>query len=64
MEESWRGFRSLFTLEAKIASMDFGSQFGVGVAKISRRLQIFVPWGLAGMWNGSPISAHIVVVFC
>ena len=25
MEESWRGFRTLFTLEAKIASMDFGS---------------------------------------
>jgi len=25
MEESWRGFRTLFTLKAEIASMDFGS---------------------------------------
>jgi len=25
MEESWRGFCTLFTLKAKIASMDFGS---------------------------------------
>ena len=25
MEESWRGFRMLFTLEAKVTSMDYGS---------------------------------------
>ena len=60
MEESWCSFRTLFTLEVKIASMDYGSWFkvgggggggggGVGCAKISKRLQIFVPWELAGM---------------
>ena len=28
MEESWRSFCMLFTLVAKIASMDFGLRFG------------------------------------